>query len=60
MYSHCKIRSIERALKVTLIQFNLEAKSPAGVAGTSALELKDTGIALVFMTVCLFETANSR
>ena len=60
LYSHCKIRSIERALKVTLIQFNLEAKSPAGVAGTSAFELNDTGIALVFMTVCLFQTANSR
>ena len=60
MYSHWKIQSIERALKVTLIQFNVEAKSPAGVAGTSAFELNDTGIALVFMTVCLFQTANSR
>ena len=60
MYSRCKIRSIERALKVTLIQFNLEAKSPAGVAGTSALDLRDTSKALVFITVWLFHTANSR
>ena len=60
MYSHCKIRSIERALKVTLIQFNLEAKSPAGEAGAWALDLRDTSTALVFMTVCLSHTANSR
>ena len=60
MYSHWKIRSIERAFKVTLIQFNLEAKSPAAVAVAWALDLPDTSTALVFITVCLFHTANSR